>query len=340
MFMPVGTQATVKGLTPGQLADAGSRFLLANTYHLTLRPGHERVARLGGLHAFMSWDGPILTDSGGFQVFSLGDLVKISDDGVRFQSHIDGRWLDLDPERAVQIQQDLGADVMMCLDECPPSTASDEQIGKAVERTTRWAKRCQDAQTRDDQALFGIVQGGLSQSWRAQSARDLVALNFPGYAIGGLSVGEEPVEMYRVLDDVTPLLPHDKPRYLMGVGTPTDLLEAVARGVDMFDCVMPTRNGRNALAFTPTGKLRLRNAVHADDRSPIDDTCDCYTCQHFTRAYIRHLFLAKEMLGPILLSLHNIAYYHRLMAQSRQAIEEGRFDRFRVSALAAMRPGP
>lgn len=333
--MPVGTRASVKGLTPDQLHAAGVTMLLGNTYHLTLRPGDERIARLGGLHRFMGWDGPILTDSGGFQVFSLSDLRQIGDEEVRFRSHIDGQWVVLSPERAIAIQENLGADIIMCLDECPPADAPVAEIEAAVARTTRWARRCQAAKTRTDQALFGIVQGGIDAGLRARSAKDLVELDFPGYAIGGLSVGEEPRQMLETLEVTTPLLPLERPRYLMGVGRPVDLVEAVARGIDMFDCVMPTRNGRNATAFTWNGVVKLRNASHADDPGPLDPTCDCPTCRGFGRAYLRHLFLVEEMLGPVLVSLHNLAFYCRLMREMRASLAEGTFARYRAQALAA-----
>lgn len=339
-FMPVGTLGTVKGLLPAQLREAGVQMLLANTYHLALRPGAEIVAELGGLHRFMDWDGPILTDSGGFQVFSLATRRRLTDEKVVFQSHIDGSTLELSPERAVEIQEQLGADCIMCLDECPPSGESADRIRKAVDRTTLWAKRCRDAQKRSDQALFGIVQGGIHPEMRRRSVEGLLPIDFPGYAVGGLSVGESPELMYGTLDCTVPLLPAEKPRYLMGVGRPQDILEAVCRGVDMFDCVMPTRNGRNAMAFTSAGPVRLRNAVHQRDESSLDPECDCTACTRFSRAYLRHLFVAKEMLGPILLSLHNIAYYQRLVRQLRQAILEGRSAEFRVNQLARWNSQP
>jgi len=333
-FMPVGTLAAVKGLTPDQLRAAGAQMVLANTYHLALRPGADVVAELGGLHGFMGWDGPILTDSGGFQVFSLAKLAQLDDEQVVFRSHIDGSLLELSPERAVEIQQQLGADCIMCLDECPPSDAAPEKIKAAVDRTTRWATRCRDAQTRDDQALFGIVQGGTDLSLRERSAEGLLPLDFAGYAVGGLSVGEPPPEMYRILDGTVPMLPTDRPRYLMGVGTPTDLLEAVSRGIDLFDCVMPTRNGRNATAFTSGGVVRLRNKKHQRESAPLDPECDCYVCKQFSLGYLRHLFIAREMLGPILISLHNIAYYQRLLRDLRKAIQSQTVTEFRSVRLA------
>jgi queuine tRNA-ribosyltransferase len=308
--------------------------VLSNTYHLALRPGAEVVAEMGGLHKFMGWDGPILTDSGGFQVFSLATLRKIDDEKVVFRSHIDGSLLQLSPEQAVQIQEQLGADCIMCLDECPPHDAPPEKMRNAVDRTTLWAARCRDAQKRGDQALFGIVQGGTHQEMRERSAAGLLPLNFPGYAIGGLSVGEAPADMYSTLDYTVPMLPEDRPRYLMGVGRPVDLVEGVLRGIDLFDCVMPTRNGRNATAFTSEGTLKLRNLKHRTDPRPLDAECDCPVCQQFSRAYLRHLFMAKEMLGPILLSWHNIAYYQQMLKNLRQAIREGKSAEFRAAQLA------
>jgi queuine tRNA-ribosyltransferase len=333
VFMPVGTLATVKGLLPAQLKDAGAQMVLANTYHLALRPGADVVQQLGGLHQFMDWSGPILTDSGGFQVFSLAKLRKLDDEGCVFRSHIDGSQLTLTPERAVEIQQQLGADCIMCLDECPPSGESREKILRAVQRTTLWAGRCREAQTRNDQALFGIVQGGVHADLRVRSAEELLQFDFPGYAVGGLSVGEPPAEMYRVLDETVPALPADRPRYLMGVGRPEDIMQAVCRGIDFFDCVMPTRNGRNAMAFTSTGPVRLRNAVHMRDESPLDEQCDCIACTRYSRAYLRHLFAAREMLGPILLSLHNIAFYQRLVRELRQSVVAGKVAEFRTQRL-------
>lgn len=337
-FMPVGTRATVKGLLPEQLRAVGTEMILANTYHLALRPGADVIARLGGLHAVMGWDGPILTDSGGFQVFSLAELTEQTDEHVRFRSHIDGSLFELSPERAVEIQQQLGADCIMCLDICPPHDAPREQLERAVRRTTQWAERCRAAHRRADQALFGIVQGGTDRALREQSVAGLLPLDFPGYAVGGLSVGERPEEMYRTLDFTVPLLPADRPRYLMGVGRPVDLIEAVCRGIDLFDCVMPTRNGRNAMAFTSVGAVRLRNRCHAEDTGPLDPNCDCPVCTRFSRGYLRHLFQAGEMLGPILVSWHNIAFYQRLMAELRAAIAAGRVAEFRRRHLAALSP--
>lgn len=339
-FMPVGTLATVKGLLPEQLRASGAQMVLSNTYHLALRPGSEIVRDLGGLHRFMDWDGPILTDSGGFQVFSLTGLRKMTDEKVVFRSHIDGCLLELSPEKAVKIQEDLGADCIMCLDECPPADDVREKILAAVDRTTLWAKRCRDAQKRDDQALFGIVQGGISEEMRTRSAESLVPIDFPGYAVGGLSVGEAPADMYRTLDFTVPQLPIEKPRYLMGVGRPEDILEAVCRGIDLFDCVMPTRNGRNAMAFTSDGPVRLRNAVHKTDESPLDAECDCVACTRYSRAYLRHLFVAKEMLGGILLSLHNLTFYQKLVGNLRIAVKTGTVAQFRAEQLARWQGQP
>lgn len=324
VFMPVGTQATVKGLTAEQVASTGARLILGNTYHLALRPGSERIERLGGLHSFMGWDGPILTDSGGFQIFSLSERATITEQSAQFRSHIDGSLLDLTPEESIRIQERLGSDIAMVLDHVVGLPSEPALVKLAMERSTRWAARCLQAATRDDQAKFAIVQGGLDLELRQASAAGLTALPFDGFAVGGLSVGEPPAEMVRVIQGTTPYLPTDKPRYLMGVGRPIDLLEGIAGGIDMFDCVMPTRNGRNALAFTWQGTLRMRNARHADDRNPIDATCPCLACRH-SRAYIRHLFMAKEMLGPILLTHHNLTFYQLLMAEARRQLQAGTF---------------
>ena len=340
-FMPVGTQGTIKGLLPSLVKDAGAQCILANTYHLLLRPGETVVRDLGDLHAFMGWDGPILTDSGGFQVYSLAQLNQITDDGVTFKSQIDGRMIHLTPARSIQVQNDLGADIIMCFDECPASTAPAAVQRGAIERTIRWADRCKTAHARpDDQSLFGIVQGGLDPELRAFCAAELATLDFPGYAVGGLAVGEGFHEMLGVLDATAHHLPAHKPRYLMGVGYPRDLVESVARGIDMFDCVLPTRNGRSACAWTDAGQIRLKNAKYARDASPVDPTCDCPCCARFTRGAIRHFFLAGEMLGPILLSLHNVRFYQRLMADVRAAIRAGTFDAFRRSdPRATLGPG-
>jgi len=334
VFMPVGTQGTVKGLTPDQIRAVGTQILLGNTYHLTLRPGDELIAELGGLHRFMSWDGPILTDSGGFQVFSLAKICNVTDAGVSFRSHIDGALLDLTPDRAMRIQENLGSDIAMVLDECPPADGPEPVLREAIRRTILWAERCRQAHRRPDQALFAIVQGGTNLGLRKACAEPLVAMDFPGYALGGFSVGESADAMHAALPASADLLPAGKPRYLMGVGRPEDLLAAVAAGIDMFDCVMPTRNGRNASAFTADGPIRLRNACHRRDSAPVESGCPCYTCRNFSRAYLHHLFQADEMLGPTLLSLHNIAYYLRLMADARRAIEERRFAAYRDGCLA------
>jgi queuine tRNA-ribosyltransferase len=334
MFMPVGTQATVKGLTPDQLESVSVRIVLGNTYHLTLRPGDEVIAELGGLHRFMHWSRPILTDSGGFQVYSLAQSRRISDEAAVFRSHIDGALLELTPERAVAIQENLGADIAMCLDECPPGETPADYMRIAVERTILWARRCKEAHRRTDQALFGIVQGGTDLELRRHCAEALVEMDFPGYALGGFSVGETQAQMMSALGPSAAMLPEHKPRYLMGVGRPQDILDGIASGIDLFDCVMPTRNGRNALAFTDDGVIKMRNACHKRDPAPLMSGCSCPTCRHFSRAYLHHLFIAQEMLGPTLLSLHNVAYYLDLMNRARQAIEERRFDAFRAVCLA------
>jgi len=319
VFAPVGTQATVKTLTPLQLADAGASLILANTYHLFLRPGSDLIAEQGGLHRFMGWAGPILTDSGGYQVFSLRAIRKLDEEGVTFKSHIDGSLHRLTPESAVEIQAKLGADIIMAFDECPSPTDKNA-IEQAVRRTTEWAARCLDAHHRTDQALFGIVQGGVYRELREQSARSLVELGFPGYAVGGLSVGEGKREMFAVLDWMNDMLPAEKPRYLMGVGTPADLVEGVARGIDIFDCVLPTRLARHHAALVRHGRLNMAGAAMARDPRPIEDGCPCYTCQHFSRAYLRHLVLAKEILGATLLTIHNISLLVSLATEIRQSI--------------------
>lgn len=327
VFMPVGTQGTVKGMCIDQVQSTGAQIILGNTYHLALRPGSERVQRLGGLHKFMGWPAPILTDSGGFQIFSLAGLTKITEHGANFRSHVDGSLLELTPEESIAIQERLGSDIAMVLDHVVALPAERSKVEVAMQRSTRWAERCLKAARVEEQAKFAIVQGGLDAELRRLSATSLAEMPFDGFAVGGLSVGEEPAEMYRVIGETTPHLPADKPRYLMGVGRPIDLLEGIARGIDMFDCVMPTRNGRNALAFTWDGTLRLRNAVHSDDSRPIDETCPCLGCRH-SRAYIRHLFIAKEMLGPILLTHHNLVFYQRLMSAARQQIAAGTFQQW------------
>jgi queuine tRNA-ribosyltransferase len=337
-FMPVGTQATVKGLAVDALRATGAQMILANTYHLALRPGEGVVQSLGGLHGFTGWSGPILTDSGGFQIFSLAHNAKITEEHAVFRSHIDGQLFELSPERAVAIQEALGADVAMVLDHVVALPGSSEHVRDATERTVRWARRCRDAQRRTDQALFGIVQGGLDPQLRQWCAGQLAELDFPGYAVGGLSVGESPDEMLAILDVTVPAMPADRPRYLMGVGRPQDLLESIRRGIDLFDCVLPTRNGRNALAFTDAGPLRLRNAQYERDPRPLDAECPCAACRH-SRGYLRHLFMVGEMLGPVLVSLHNLTYYQRLMNASRAAIAAGRFGAFADSLLARWASG-
>ena len=325
VFMPVGTAGAVKGITPQQLKQIGYDIILANTYHLLLRPGVEVVEKLGGLHKLMAWDRPILTDSGGYQIFSLNPLTKISDDGVEFASHIDGTKIHLNPEIATQIQNRLGADIIMCLDECTPFPCENLQLKEAVERTIHWAWRCKQAHSNPKQLLFAIVQGGINTTLRAHCAGELVKMDFDGYAIGGLSVGEGHDNMIKTVSHTTQLLPQDKPRYLMGVGTPADIIAAAGAGIDMFDCVLPTRNGRNAFAFTENGPVRLRNSSNIDDDRPIEAGCDCYACKSFSRASIRHFFNISEMLGPILVSLHNLRFYQKLMAGIRQSIEKKQF---------------
>ncbi len=333
VFAPVGTQATVKTLTPEHLKSIRASLVLSNTYHLYLRPGDELVAEMGGLHEFMQWPGPMLTDSGGFQVFSLSDTRKIDDDGVTFKSHIDGSTHRFTPERSIQIQENLGADIIMAFDECADPN-DQAYIAKATERTHRWAERSLAAHKRADQALFGIMQGGVDPDLRRASAEFISSLPFLGIAIGGLSVGETKREMYETLDMVTPLLPEDKPRYLMGVGTPEDLIEGIRRGIDIFDCVLPTRLARHNAAFSSEGRLNLMNASYARDRRPIDETCDCYTCRTFTRAYLRHLIVAKELLAGTLLSIHNLRALIRLMEEMRIAIQDGSFEAKVPSLLA------
>ena len=327
VFAPVGTQATVKSITPVQLETCGASLILANTYHLYLRPGENLIASLGGLHSFMGWPHPILTDSGGFQVFSLADSRKVDDDGVTFKSHIDGSMHRLTPEKSIAIQNQLGADIIMAFDECaPPDDRAYNEL--AMRRTHAWAERCAQAHQRADQALFGIVQGGVFTDLRAQSAATIAGLGFPGHAIGGLSVGETKAEMHAMLEVVDGILPEDKPRYLMGVGAPEDLVNGVLRGVDIFDCVLPTRLARHHAAITRTGRINLVNASNQEDARPILESCTCYTCQHFSRAYLRHLILAKEMLAATLLTLHNLHTLLQLMRDMRQAIMNGTMDSF------------
>jgi queuine tRNA-ribosyltransferase len=332
-FLPVGTQGTVKAVTPEDLRACGAEIVLSNTYHLFVRPGHELIRDLGGLHRFMHWDGPILTDSGGFQVFSLEGLRRIDDDGVTFRSHLDGSTLRLTPEGSMEIQAALGSDVAMAFDECPPLPSTWEAVRAAVERTTRWARRCRESY-RGPGALYGIVQGGPFDDLRERSARELRTLDFPGYAIGGVSVGEAPEEIARVSRVTAAGLPEDRPRYLMGVGRPEDLVAAVAAGVDFCDCVMPTRNARNGTLFTSRGKVNIKREEFKRDEAPLDPRCGCETCRNYSRAYLRHLFLAREILAPRLLTVHNLAYYLDLMARMREAIAAGRFARFREAFRA------
>ncbi|CCJ34691.1 tRNA guanosine(34) transglycosylase Tgt [Caloramator australicus] len=323
IFMPVGTQATVKAMTPEELKEIGAQIILSNTYHLYLRPGEKLVEKAGGLHKFMNWDRAILTDSGGFQVFSLSDLRNITEEGVTFKSHIDGSKHFISPEKAIQIENALGADIIMAFDECTPYEADYDYTKNSMERTLRWAERCLKAhQKPDKQALFGIVQGGMFKDLRQESARQTVKMDFPGYAVGGLSIGEPKEIMYQVLDWTVPFLPENKPRYLMGVGSPDALLEGVIRGIDMFDCVLPTRIARNGTVFTSKGKLVVRNAEYAEDFRPLDDECDCYACKNYSRAYIRHLFKAKEILAARLATIHNLRFLLKLMEDVRRAIME------------------
>jgi queuine tRNA-ribosyltransferase len=332
-FMPVGTAGAVKAVTRRDLEEAGAQILLANTYHLMLRPGDELVRGLGGLHGFTGWKGPFLTDSGGYQVFSLAKLRHLSDEGVMFQSHLDGTKHVLTPERSMEVQSNLGADIVMAFDECAPHPAPRGAVEQAVARTTRWAARSREAHRREDQWLFGIVQGGVYLDLRERSAREILALDFPGYAIGGLSVGEPKPDMHAVLGQLDPMLPEGKPRYLMGVGTPEDILEGVARGVDMFDCVLPTRNARNGQLFTSQGRLSIRNARFREDQAPPDPACACYTCRHHSRAYLRHLHMANEMSASTLMTIHNLAFYLDTLRRIGQSIRLGRFAEFRAEML-------
>jgi len=324
-FMPVGTAGAVKGITPQQIEESGASIILANMYHLLLRPGIETVEKLGGLHKLMGWDKPILTDSGGYQIFSLSSLTKVNDDGVEFASHIDGAKVYLNAEEATKIQNRLGADIIMCLDQCTALDIKPEQLKRAVERTINWARRAKKAHSSSKQLLFGIVQGGINLEMRTYCAGELVKIDFDGYAIGGLSVGEGHEKMINTVSHTAQLLPADRPRYLMGVGMPADIIEAVKAGVDMFDCVLPTRNGRNAFAFTDNGPVRLRNSALIDDCNPIEAGCDCYCCRNFSRGTIRHFFNCGEMLGPILASIHNLRFFQRLMSKIRKAIEKNEF---------------
>jgi len=329
VFMPVGTAGTVKTLSPEELKRLEVEIILSNAYHLYLRPGHQLIAELGGLHRFISWDRPILTDSGGYQVFSLAELCKVTEEGATFQSHLDGSLHFFSPEFVIEVQEALGADIIMALDECLPYPSSREATREALDRTIQWARRSQQAHRRRDQILFAIVQGGFYPELRREATLRLLELGFEGYALGGLSVGETSAMMREVVDQVVPLLPEEKPRYLMGVGMPEDLLECVVRGIDMFDCVIPTRHARTGWLFTTFGRVVIKNAQYARDESPIDPACDCTTCRHFSRAYLRHLFMAQETLALRLNTIHNLHYYLRLMEQIRQAIREGRLTQYR-----------
>jgi len=339
-FMPVGTYGTVKGMRPDEVADSGAQILLGNTFHLMLRPGTEIIRLHGDLHDFMNWQGPILTDSGGFQVFSLGDLRKISEAGVHFRSPVNGDKVFLGPEESMAVQRELGSDIVMIFDECTPYPADRGQAASSMELSLRWARRSHEAHADSPAALFGIVQGGMYTDLRQESLEGLTGIGFDGYAIGGLSVGEPHEERIQVLEALRPLMPADRPRYLMGVGTPEDIVEAVARGIDMFDCVMPTRNARNGHIFTSQGVLRLRNARFRDDTAPLDPECDCYTCKHYSRAYLYHLDKCNEILGAHLNTVHNLRYYQRLMADIRKAIEAGSFDDFMADFLTKRHHSP
>ena len=334
VYMPVGTQATVKALTPAEVKETGAQIILANTYHLYLRPGHELVKKAGGLHEFMQWDGPILTDSGGFQVFSLGALRKLTEEGAHFSSHIDGSRHLLSPEKAMEIEQALGADIIMAFDECAPYPSTEEYTKNSMERTLRWLERCANAKTREDQALFGIVQGGMYKDLRIKSAIATNAMGLPGNAIGGLSVGEPKQVMYDAIDWIMPYLDENRPRYLMGVGTVDCMLNGIERGVDMFDCVLQTRIARNGSALTSKGKIVVRNAAYKEDFSPLDDECDCYTCRHFTKAYLRHLINTGEILGGVLISIHNIRHSVHIMEMAREAIIGGYYPEFKKEIFA------
>ena len=335
-FMPVGTAGTVKGITPAQLREVGAEIILANTYHLMLRPGVDVIEGIGGLHKFMGWDRPILTDSGGYQVFSLSSLTKIDNDGVEFASHIDGAKAYLDAEGATRIQNRLGCDIAMCFDQCPAFGCEPAELERAVDRTIRWARRCKDAHNNPKQMLFGIVQGGIDLAMRQRCSAELVSMDFAGYALGGLAIGEGHENMIKTVRHTAPLLPDDKPRYLMGVGMPADIIASVMAGVDMFDCVLPTRNGRNAYAFTMNGPLRMRNNEHITDAGPIERGCDCYTCGNFSRSAIRHFFNVGEMMGPILATIHNLRFYQRLMSEIRKQIEKGEMAQWGNQQLGRM----
>ncbi len=334
-FMPVGTQATVKSVCPNELSEMGAEIILGNTYHLYLRPGHRLIEKMGGLHRFMAWDGPILTDSGGFQVFSLAQFRKIEEEGAIFRSHIDGSLHKLTPELAVEIQECLGSDIMMCLDTCIPYPADEQEVRESTALTTRWARRCLKARKRQELLLFPIVQGGMDKKLRARHTEELADMGFDGMALGGLSVGEPKEMLFEMIEVSVPLIPKHYPVYVMGVGTPEDLVNGVARGVDMFDCVMPTRNARNGMLFTSTGRIVIKNACYADDPLPVDPKCDCFTCRNFSRAYLRHLFIARELLSYRLNTIHNLHFYLNLMRQIREAIAADTFKTFMKEFLSA-----
>ncbi len=337
-FMPVGTYGTVKAMTPEELLDLGAEIILGNTFHLMLRPGTEIITQHGDLHDFTHWEGPILTDSGGFQVFSLGDIRKITEEGVYFRSPVNGSKIFMGPEESMQVQRELGSDIVMIFDECTPYPATESEARASMELSLRWADRSKKAHGDNPSALFGIVQGGVFEQLRGESLDGLIDIGFDGYAVGGLSVGEPPEDRWRILDYLSSRLPKNRPRYLMGVGTPEDIVEAVQRGIDMFDCVMPTRNARNGHLFTHTGVVRIRNAIHQHDTGPLDSMCDCYTCKNYSRAYLRHLIRCNEILGARLNTIHNLHYYQTLMRNIRVAIQEQRFDEF-VREFYALRAG-
>jgi queuine tRNA-ribosyltransferase len=332
-FMPVGTQGTVKSMLPEQIRNCGAEIILGNTYHLYLRPGAKIIEKLGGLHRFMNWSNPILTDSGGFQIYSLSALRKISAEGVMFRSHIDGSEHFLSPQKSIAVQEALGSDIMMCLDECTPYPSTFLQTKESLALTVQWAKLCKEAKTNEEQALFGIVQGGTYLDLRRQAVEDTVPIGFDGYALGGVSVGEPKEIMYSIADTITPMLPPDKPRYLMGVGTPEDIVFAVSCGIDLFDCVMPTRSARHGLLFTNSEKIVIKNARWREDDAPLDETCDCYTCKNYSRAYLRHIFVAGEILAMVLNTIHNVRYYLHLMEKIRLALKEERFAAFKNEFL-------
>jgi len=339
VFMPVGTVGSVKAISPAELNDAGAQIILGNTYHLHLRPGEEIVHQMGGLAKFNSWHKPTLTDSGGYQVFSLAEMNKISEEGVEFRSHLDGRKLFITPERSIEIQSKIGADIMMVFDECVPNPCPKDYVRKSIDMTARWAERCKAAKHREDQALFGIIQGGTYKDLRKISAEQITSIDFDGYAIGGLSVGEEIPVMYDLTDYCTDFMPKDKPRYLMGVGTPEDLLNGIARGVDMFDCVMPTRNARNGMLFTSKGRVHIKREEYKLSDEPVDPNCDCYTCRNFSRGYLRHLFKSGELLSQRLNSIHNLSFYLSLVKKARNAIQCGSFEKFKEETLENIKYG-